>query len=175
MGLKTIQRKDFQEVGSAVKVHGTKGELKFNLTQQIKLKEWAFLEFRGKPVPFYIEHKKAEFEDEVILKLRGINTIEQAELYLGRTLLLPPKQIQKSKHQELDLIGFSIVDHILGNIGTIVALIENPLQILATVRHQDIENLVPLADELIEEIDEKEKIIYMNLPEGLLEIGNKGY
>ncbi|MFY8191392.1 MAG: hypothetical protein ACOVK9_10530, partial [Bacteroidia bacterium] len=96
--MKTIQREDFQEVGSAVKVHGTKGELKFVLTQNFKIKEWAFLEFRGKPVPFYIEHTKAEFADEMIMKLRSIDSVEQASTYIGKPLLMLAKQVKMVKN-----------------------------------------------------------------------------
>ncbi len=171
--MKTIKRKDFTEVGSAVKVHGTKGELKFNLTQVIKIKEWAFLEFRGKPVPFYIEQVKAELHDEVILKLRGIESVEAASAYVGRNLLLPNKLVKKSSTvAALDLVGYTLLDIHLGEIGKVKEVVENQFQSLLIVEHPSGEKMVPLVEELIKGIDEENLILHMELPEGLLDIGN---
>ena len=167
--MKTIQRKDFLEVGSVVKVHGTKGELKFNLTQSFTLKEWAFLEFRGKPVPFYIDYTKAEFADEIIIKLGGIDTIEQANNLIGKLLLLPSKQVKNSKNtDDWDLLGYQMIDQKQGELGTIVEVIENTYQSLAMLNFQGRELLVPLVEEIVLEINDTKKEVFVDLPDGLL-------
>lgn len=170
--MKTIRRQDFLEVGSVVKVHGTKGELKFNLTRGIKLKEWAFLEFRGKPVPFMVEWHKADMQEEVILKLQGIDSMDAAATYIGRTLLLPKKQVKKESDIDtsLQLEGFMLIDDELGEIGLIEEVIENQFQALARISYKGTHVLIPLVEEIISEIDEEEKRIYASLPEGILEI-----
>lgn len=167
--MKTIQRKDFLEVGSVVKVHGTKGELKFNLTQSFTLKDWAFLEFRGKPVPFYIDYTKAEFADEIIIKLGGIDTIEQANNLIGKLLLLPSKQVKNSKNtDDWDLVGYQMIDQKQGELGTIVEVIENTYQSLAMLNFQGRELLVPLVEEIVLEINDTKKEVFVDLPDGLL-------
>lgn len=167
--MKTIQRKDFLEVGSVVKVHGTKGELKFNLTQSFTLKDWAFLEFRGKPVPFYIDYTKAEFDDEIIIKLGGIDTIEQANNLIGKLLLLPSKQVKNSKNtDDWDLAGYQMIDQKQGELGTIVEVIENTYQSLAMLNFQGRELLVPLVEEIVLEINDTKKEVFVDLPDGLL-------
>ena len=167
--MKTIQRKDFLEVGSVVKVHGTKGELKFNLTQSFTLKDWAFLEFRGKPVPFYIDYTKAEFADEIIIKLGGIDTIEQANNLIGKLLLLPSKQVKNSKNtDDWDLLGYQMIDQKQGELGTIVEVIENTYQSLAMLNFQGRELLVPLVEEIVLEINDTKKEVFVDLPDGLL-------
>ena len=169
--MKTIQRKDFQEVGSAVKVHGTKGELKFMLTQSFTIKDWAFLEFRGKPVPFYIEHTKAEFADEIVLKLRGIDSIEQASALLGRPLMFPAKLVKKAKNtNDWNLEGYTFIDEHLGVIGVVHGIIDNTYQSLALLHFQDREVMIPLVDEIILGINDKKKEVIVALPEGLLDL-----
>ncbi|MCG9881155.1 MAG: ribosome maturation factor RimM [Bacteroidia bacterium] len=169
--MKTIQRKDFKEVGSAVKVHGTKGELKFKLTNTFKIKDWAFLEFRGKPVPFYLEHTKAEFDDEITLKLKGIDSIEQANAIIGKILLMPSKWVDKNDaYSDLDLIGYTLNDEELGVLGEIKDVIENTYQSLALVIYQNREVLIPLVEPIVTEIDDDTKQVFVNLPEGLIEI-----
>jgi len=167
--LKTIQREDFQEVGSAVKVHGTKGELKFILTQNFKIKEWAFLEFRGKPVPFYIEHTKAEFADEMIMKLRSIDSVEQASTYIGKPLLMLAKQVKMVKNaNDWNLEGYSMLDEQMGELGIITGIIDNTYQSLALVNYQGREIMVPLVDEIVLEINDKKKEVFVAIPDGLL-------
>jgi 16S rRNA processing protein RimM len=167
--LKTIQREDFQEVGSAVKVHGTKGELKFVLTQNFKIKEWAFLEFRGKPVPFYIEHTKAEFADEMIMKLRSIDSVEQASTYIGKPLLMLAKQVKMVKNaNDWNLQGYSMMDEQMGELGIITGIIDNTYQSLALVNYQGREIMVPLVDEIVLEINDKKKEVFVAIPDGLL-------
>ncbi len=167
--MKTIQRKDFLEVGSAVKVHGTKGELKFNLTQSFTLKDWAFLEFRGKPVPFYIDYTKAEFADEIIIKLSGIDTIEQANNLIGKLLLLPSKQVKNVKNtDDWNLAGYLMIDQKQGVLGTIVGVIENTYQSLALLNFNERELMVPLVEEIVLEINDKKKEVLVDLPDGLL-------
>jgi 16S rRNA processing protein RimM len=169
--LKTIQRKDFIEVGSVVKVHGTKGELKIALTREIKLKEWAFLEFRGKPVPFYIESTKADLVDEVILKLQGIGSIELANPLIGAILLLPKQQVKKEDlSDDWNLDGYIVKDMQAGILGKVEEVIEYPYQSLAKVIYNEQEILIPLVDEIIVEINDKKKELSVNLPEGLLHI-----
>ncbi len=93
--MKTINRKDFVEIGSVVKAHGTKGELKVVLTREINFKDWAFLEIREKPVPFYIKSYKHLFEEEAFLKFEGINDLETASKLVGYNLLAPLKGLKK--------------------------------------------------------------------------------
>ncbi len=169
--MKTIQRQDFVEVGSAVKVHGTKGELKFSITRSIKIKEWAFLEFRGKPVPFYIQATKADLENEIILNLQGIDTIEQASQLMGKVLLLPKKQLMKEDlDDDWNIDGYSMVDKKYGVLGDVIEIIEYPYQSLAKINFQGTDVLIPLVDAIIVEIDDQKKLIQVNLPEGILAI-----
>lgn len=169
--MKTIQRKDFKEVGSAVKVHGTKGELKFKLTNTFKIKDWAFLEFRGKPVPFYLEHTKSEFEDEITLKLKGINSMEEANALIGKNLLMPLKWVDKKESfSDLDLIGYTLHDEEFGSLGQIINVIENTYQSLAIVNYQNKEIFIPLVEPIVSEIDDETKQVFVKLPEGLIDI-----
>lgn len=169
--MKTIQRKDFLEVGSAVKVHGTKGELKFALSRTIKLKEWAFLEFRGKPVPFYLQATKGEFEDEIVLKLQGIDSIEMASPLIGKTLLLPKKNVGKEEEDDaLHVEGYLLIDAHYGELGKVIEMVEYPYQTLAKIIWQEREVLIPMVDEIVLEINDKKKTLLVQIPEGLLDI-----
>lgn len=141
------------------------------LTQAFSIKDWAFLEFRGKPVPFYTEHTKAEFADEIVLKLRGIDSIEQATALLGRPLLLPTKLVKKAKNtNDWNLEGYTFIDEHLGVIGVVHGIVDNTYQSLALLHFQDREVMIPLVDEIILGINDKKKEVLVALPEGILNL-----
>lgn len=154
-----------------VKIHGTKGEVKIALTRNIKLKEWAFLEFRGKPVPFSIESIKGDLSEEIILKLQGVETMAEAATLLGHIFLLPNKQVKKEERStEFDLKGYLLIDKQLGEIGLIEEIVDNQFQSLALIQYKGNEVLIPLVEEIITEINQRKKTVWAILPIGLLDI-----
>ncbi|MCU0441266.1 MAG: ribosome maturation factor RimM [Bacteroidia bacterium] len=167
--MKSIARKDFIAVGTIDKTHGTKGELRITLSSNKQFKEWAFLEIQGKPVPFKIVSFSPTFDDGALLKLNTIDTIEQASSFVGYTLLLPKGKRQKGEvYSEDDFTGFKLVDETLGNIGEVESIEEFPNQLLIKTTYKGNEVLIPAVEAFIEEIDEAERVIYLNLPEGLI-------
>ncbi|MNT82127.1 16S rRNA-processing protein RimM [compost metagenome] len=62
------------------------------------------------------------------------------------------------------------VDEALGELGEILEVNEYPQQFVATVLYQETEILFPLNEDFIVEIDDEEKILTLDLPEGLLDV-----
>jgi 16S rRNA processing protein RimM len=175
--MKSIARKDFIAIGSIQKTHGTKGDLRVTLTAEIpkakglkQLTEWAFLEIQGKPVPFIAERFEPTFDDEALLKLKGIDSIETANKYIGYTLLAARGKGKKAKvYAEDDFTGYKLIDTTLGEIGTVESIEEYPHQLLIKTTHKGNEVLIPAVEAFIEEIDDSKRIIKLHLPEGLVE------
>lgn len=167
--MKSIARKDFIAVGTIDKTHGTKGELRVTLSSDKQFKEWAFLEIQGKPVPFKIAAFSPTFDDGALLKLDRVGTIELASSFVGYTLLLPKGKRKKGEvYHEDDFTGFALIDKKLGNIGEVESVEEFPNQLLIKTTHKSNEVLIPAVEAFIEEIDEAQRVIYLNLPEGLI-------
>lgn len=168
---KSIARKDFIQAGSVDKTHGTKGELRISLTTDKSYNEWAFLEIQGKPVPFYIESLQPTFEDGALLKLRDINSVEKASEFVGRTLLIPIGKRKKSDlYAEDDFTGFALIDEKLGAIGVVEEIEEYPNQLLIRTNYNGQEVLIPAVEAFITEVNETKQTIFLNLPDGLLDI-----
>lgn len=169
--MKSIARKDFIVAGTVDKTHGTKGDLRITLSIDKPFKEWAFLEIQGKPVPFYIESMQATFENGALIRLQDIDSMEKASAYVGYTLLASRGKRKKSEvYAEDDFTGFKLVDEKLGDIGVVDALEEYPNQLLIRTQYKGEEVLIPAVEAFIREISEAERTIYLQLPEGLLEI-----
>jgi 16S rRNA processing protein RimM len=62
------------------------------------------------------------------------------------------------------------VDLELGELGRIIEVIEFPQQEMAVISHNKNEIFIPINENLIEKIDKEKQYIYMNLPEGILDI-----
>ncbi len=167
--MKSIDKKDFMEIGTVSKTHGTKGEIKISTNCKIKFNKWAFLEIREKPVPFYIQLVSQTLPDEFILKLEGVDSLEQAQALLGLTALLPITKKKKHLNQS-DILHYNLVDAKLGKLGKIERIDDLPNQKLLVVLYKNIEVLIPFVEDFIQSIDDETQTIYLNLPDGLIEI-----
>ena len=94
---------------------------------------------------------------------------------------MQPANLLKEEERELEfedqsnllfgyLAGFTIVDLELGELGRIIEVIEFPQQEMAVISHNKNEIFIPINENLIEKIDKEKQYIYMNLPEGILDI-----
>ena len=55
-------------------------------------------------------------------------------------------------------------------VGTITDVVENTAQNLFVIEHDEKEFLVPAVEAFIQRIEHPEKIVYLELPEGLLDL-----
>lgn len=167
--MKSLQLKDFIIVGSVGKTHGTSGEFKLEANQKLKQKEWVMIEFNQKPVPFFMEQCRELVPNEYLVKLRDYNTVEDAQTFIGRNIFYYSTKAVKSKKQiDESIIGYTLIDLTLGNIGILEDIIEMPGQIMFQTTNQLNEVLIPAVDDFIDEIDHEKQTIYLKLPEGLI-------
>ncbi|MCP4438261.1 MAG: 16S rRNA processing protein RimM [Aureispira sp.] len=169
---------EYIKIGRIGKVHGLKGELKLVLDDQFLMDaiqlEALFLEERGKKAPYFIDYLRGK--GTLILKLEEIEDRQAGALLTGKDVYARSEDISISE-EEINaddstygyLTGYSIVDAELGNLGKIEAIEEYPQQELALLVYKNQEFLIPLNDAFITGEDEKQQLIYMELPEGLLE------
>ena len=73
-----------------------------------------------------------------------------------------------------DVEGFIAIDETHGELGEIISVQEYPQQLIATVQYKNKEVLFPLNLEIIKGIDVEGGEIYIDLPEGLLDIYLEG-
>lgn len=120
---------------------------------------------------YEIEYVKFH-KEQVILKLKGINSIEEAsmlkskEIYAERSEL---PELSEGQHYIADLIGFEAYTDKGEYIGKVSDVIVSTASDLFQIEREDGKNsLVPNISEFISEISEKEKKIVVKPIEGLL-------
>lgn len=168
------------QLGYILKTHGLRGHVAAHfdvddVADYLKLKK-VYLTLPGAPTKL-VEHKvekvQAQSGNKVLLKLHGIERIEEAELLRGSQLHLPLTQLPELEDDQFyfhDVIGFTVVDENLGPLGLVENFYELPQQDMLAMRYQGQEVLIPVVDELVSHANQEKKEIYVNLPEGLLDV-----
>ncbi|GAC1375558.1 MAG: ribosome maturation factor RimM [Hymenobacter sp.] len=168
------------QLGYIIKTHGLRGHVVAHFdvddpTAYAKLKT-VFLTLAGAPtklVEHQVEKVQPQAGSRVLLKLRGIERIEEAEPLRGAQLHLPLAQLPELDDDQFyfhDVIGFVVVDEHLGVLGTVENFYELPQQDMLAMRYQGQEVLIPVVDELVSHADHQKKEVYVNLPNGLLDV-----
>lgn len=164
------------KIGKLAASHGLKGDLvlQHSLGKRTTLKglEAIFLE-EGKDrfLPYFIESSRIRSEEETLIKLEGIDIVEQARKLTPREVWLTEDDFKKfaAKSSPIALLGFTMMqgDEVLGEI---LEVIEQPHQVLCTINLGGKEALIPVHEDSLEKVDQKNRRVYVSLPEGLLDI-----
>lgn len=163
-------------IGQVTKPHGVNGEMSFSFTSDVFDREdvpYFIFEMQGILVPFFVEEYRFKGSTTGLLKLDGVTTDEQARAFYGLTIYLPKAFLEKVEDAEIELdyfAGFTLVDTEKGSIGVISEVDQTTDNVLFVITTKDDELLIPAGEEYIEEIDHEKKIIYVRLPEGLLDL-----
>jgi len=166
---------DFQSIGHTKKLYGIKGGLKVSIEEayfEIFLKsEVLFLDIEGRKIPFFLQ----QIIESPPLRVRFEDHLDRdAALPLtGKEIFLPSNQVPATTAETIDLTtlaGFSIEDESFGPIGTIEEVQEFPQQLMAVVAYQEKTILIPLHENLIQQIEMDSQTVFVSLPEGLLDL-----
>jgi 16S rRNA processing protein RimM len=167
---------EYFKIGKLVSTFGLQGELvlKHNLGKKSSLKglQAIFTEEKKESfIPWFVEATRIKNEEEIYLKLEGIDTKEQANKLAQKQVWLPEADFKKysAKSSPINLLGFDIVEN-EKTLGKIEEVIEQPHQLLCRINLQGKEAYIPLHEETIIKIDKKKAQVSVALPEGLLEI-----
>lgn len=164
------------KIGKFAASHGLTGELvlQHSLGKKTSLKglEAIFLEEKKDSfLPHFIEEATVKSDTETYIKLEGINTKESARRYTPKDVWLQEEDFKKfaAKAAPIALLGFDMIDGET-NLGEIIEVIEQPHQILCTIMYNGNEALIPVHESNLLKMDTKNKKVYVEIPEGLLEI-----
>ncbi len=168
---------DCFQLGRITKKHSYKGEVVVHLDTDMPEKyqnlESVFLDIQGELVPFFIEESLWTGGQKLRVKFEDIDNEEQAlklinhEVYLA-IALLPPLKGKQFYYHEVE--GFTAIDVNLGEIGVIKTVSDESSQALFIIQKGDKEILIPAIDSFISKIDRIAKIIYLETPDGLLDL-----
>lgn len=172
-----IEKDNCVHVGQCIRAHGVNGEIVARANAGFLADdlcyEFLLLELDGGLVPFYVEDVRTKNNDEVLVKFEGIDTQDSARRLSDIDIYIERAWQEDVPHEEISegyLIKFEAVDEIHGTIGTIVdiddSVVSNPLFIIENANGDEI--LIPMNKDFIKSVDNSEKRVIFDLPEGLL-------
>ncbi len=124
-------------------------------------------------VPFFIKSCRLHKSSLLRIDFEEVNDEAGADSIMGSELYLPLQLLPKlsgNKFYFHEVIGFSVQDSVHGDIGIITGVNDNTSQALFEIEKVDKELLIPITDEIITEVDRKNKTIYVTTPEGLVDL-----
>lgn len=164
------------EIGQIVNTFGIKGEVKVKpFTEDIrrfdKLKK-VNIEQKNSKKEYEIENVKYH-KEMVILKLKGIDKIEQAELLKNSYLKIDrndEEPLEKGTYYIVDLLGLSVYTDeniLLGTLDDIYNTGSNDIYVVKDELGK--QTLLPAIQDVIKQIDMEKKKIIVHIIKGLLD------
>lgn len=165
---------ELYSIGSVAGKHGFKGAVNIKLLDEsyhkiLKKGTYLFLSIEGKGVPFFIE----QILFEGCLQLDGINTEELAQELNGREVMVELSRVKK-KTPTMEILGFSILNASHENLGKIKRTETYPAGDMLFIENPAGEEwMLPLVESWLIDVNVKDRIILMNIPDGLNRINEK--
>lgn len=165
---------DYLEVGKIINTHGLRGEVKVvswtDFPEDFEKLDYVIAKKRSENERLNIQNIKYQ-KNNLILKLEGIDTIEQAELYKNAVLTVPKDalgDLPEGVYYIVDLIGCTVFDNNNNTIGILADVFSTGSNDVYDIKRDGKKNLyVPIIDGVVEDVDIDNKKITINIPEGL--------
>jgi 16S rRNA processing protein RimM len=163
-------------IGRITKVNGYEGGVTVKLdkifSENIPPMESVFLEIEGRPVPFFISDWEYSGADILKLKFEGYDSVEQVSEFTGCKVFLTTGLPGDKKIDDIQVLtGFKILvngDKLLGSVREVIPNHGQWLLIVISADNKEI--LIPFHEHFIVSLDTDNRILVLDLPEGLTEI-----
>jgi len=172
-----MQKEDCFYLGKIVSKHSFKGEVLVKLDTDepgiYENMESVFVSIGNNLVPFFIEKCYLHKSNLLRIRLEDISSEADADRIIGSHLYLPLEFLPKlsgNKFYYHEIIGFDVIDSQHGNIGVIKGVNDSVSQALFEVEKDDMQLLIPVADNIIDKVDRESKTLYVTTPEGLVDL-----
>src|ERR1700730_17953280 len=166
----------YRNIGKIVSGFGLKGEMiiQHHLGKKIavsKIKVIFLEQKKEELLPYFVETVRKKGDDELYLKLEGIDSKEAASKYLRREVWMKEEEIHAhtQKNNPIGWVGYRVLDQ-GKDLGPILEVIEQPHQVLCRLEIDAKEVLIPINEQTLQKIDHKTKALLLTLPDGLLEV-----
>lgn len=172
-----MKKEDCYHVGKVTQPHGVKGEVKIwldvDVPEEYDDMDSVLLEIKGQLVPYFIEQLQIKGRKSIAL-FEGMKSWEDTQKIVGADMYLPLDVLPDLNDDQFyyhEIAGYKVIDkNTNATIGEVAAVYESTGQDLLAVNVEDKEVLIPISDSIVVGINKPEKQLFVNLPEGLLDV-----
>ncbi len=159
----------YYQLGEITKSHGVKGELSLKLDieiseQELKSLESVFVIIDGIPIPFFIENLK-KHNNRFVVKFEDYDSIDKIDELVDCKVLVEKINVPDydSDLKLPDLVGYKLLNY-KSDLGQIIDYTDFNNNTLFTLEN---DVLIPANVDFIIDVDVDNKVVYMELPEGI--------
>lgn len=173
-----IREDEVLRIGKFTKPHGIKGEIAFAFDNDIFDRvdcPYLICLVDSILVPFFVKSYRFKGSDTALILLEDVESEIQAKRFNGLSVYFPRKYFDENEEVELTLnyfIDFVVIDKELGEIGTITDIDESTINTLFLLKRKGTSDdiIIPASDDFVTDIDSDKKILYVDLPSGLIDM-----
>jgi 16S rRNA processing protein RimM len=172
-----MNKEDFFQLGSIAKLHGFKGEVSLFLDvtnpEEYTDLETVFVDMNGFLTPFFIDNVKLKNKGFITVKFKEVDDEATAKKLLKKEIYLPLDQLRELddvSFYDHEVLGYEVIDSIKGSIGKVTNVIDIASNPLMQTEINGKEVLLPIFDGLVKKVDRKKMILYIEAPEGLIDL-----
>ena len=157
-------------IGEAGGAHGQKGELRVHVLTEFPERFQSGVQVYIEGAPYVIESSRL-FKETAIIKLHGIDNLQEAGLLRGKSIEIPEcqrKKLSPGRYYHHDIIGLEVWTITGTPVGKVSDILNTGCNDIYVVTHNGKELLIPAVKEVVKDIDLPGKRITIEAIEGLL-------
>lgn len=164
------------QIGKIVNIHGVRGEIKIipltDNPERFEKLDWLYVDINGTKFKHYIDGVKY-LKNLVVLKLKGIDTPDDADALRGSFLLVDRKdavELSEDSFFVCDLIGLTVYDENGNILGKLINVLQTGSNDVYVVKGGDgREILLPALKSVVREVSILDGAMKVTIPKGLLD------
>lgn len=162
------------KIGKTIKSFGKDGFIRIIINdpykEDVSSSRYLLIEQEGYCIPYFID---AIDMDAGLVKFDEFKGPEETKSLSDCSIYLLERDITHSiqnPKRTMSLEGFTLIDQNQEEIGEVLEIIEMPMQELLLVVHNDQEIMIPFHEKLLLRFNHEEKIIQLEITDGLLDL-----
>lgn len=163
------------QVGVVTATHGLRGDLKVRPlspdSDSLLNAELVFLARPGEEPREFVPVRATRHKNSILLRLEGLDHISKVEGLVKSQVFMRFSDLQELPEDEYywhELEGMRVTDRRCGDLGTVREMFTTAAHDVLVVQGPHGEVLIPLVDEMVVGVDQQERHIEVDLPEGLV-------
>ncbi|WP_339655284.1 ribosome maturation factor RimM [uncultured Maribacter sp.] len=172
-----MRKEDCFYLGNIVSKYSFKGEVLVKLDTDdpeiYENMESVFVSLGNNLVPFFIKRCRLHKSNLLRIDFEEVKSESDADRIMKCGLYLPLTQLPKltgNKFYYHEVIGFTVIDALRGNIGIIQSVNDTTAQALFEIQKEDKQLLIPINDDIVTQVDRENQTVFVKTPEGLVDL-----